>query len=94
MKDFLKIGVLGYWPHFFIEDNVMKGSDILMIELLSKKLNFLYNLTVVDTYDNVAVEVNIYHLYSPLLDPIYLILQTAKGTFDIGFSQLSHMHYR
>ena len=58
MKDFLKIGVLGYWPHFFIEDNVMKGSDILMIELLSKKLNFLYNLTVVDTYDNVVVEVN------------------------------------
>ena len=70
MMDFLKIGVLGYWPHFFIEDNVMKGSDILMIELLSKKLNFLYNLTVVDTYDNVAVEVNIYYLYSPLLDPI------------------------
>ena len=69
-QDFLKIGVLGFWPHFFIEDNVMKGSDILMIELLSKKLNFLYNLTVVDTYDNVAVEVNIYHLYMPLLDPI------------------------
>ena len=56
-KDFLKIGVLGFWPHFFVEDNAMKGSDILMIELLSEKLNFLYNLTYVDTYDNVFMEV-------------------------------------
>ena len=57
MKDSLKIGVLGFWPQFFIEDNVMKGSDLLMIELLSKKLNFLYKLTAVDTYDNVVSEV-------------------------------------
>ena len=57
MKDFLHIGVLGFWPHFFVQDFKMKGSDILMIELLSKKLDFSYKLTFVDTYENVVTEV-------------------------------------
>ena len=56
-KDHLEIGVLGEWPHFFLEDNVVKGSDVLMIDMLSKKLGFSYKLTVVDTSDNVVLEV-------------------------------------
>ena len=49
--------MLGEWPHFFLEDNVVKGSDVLMIDMLSKKLGFSYKLTVVDTSDNVVLEV-------------------------------------
>ena len=57
MKELLEIGVLGEWPHFFLEDGIVRGSDILMIDLLSKKLGFSYKLTVVDTSDNVVLEV-------------------------------------
>ena len=46
----LKIGVTGAKP-FFSYDGSIKGSDIMILQLLSKKLDFEYNLTIVNTFD-------------------------------------------
>ena len=62
MKDFLNIAVFGEWPYFLVKGNETKGSDILMIELLSKKLGFSYNLTIVDTPEQVVLKV-LYAIY-------------------------------
>ena len=47
----LDIGVTGARPYFFFEDGVMKGSDILMIELLCKNLGFKCNLKLVNSLE-------------------------------------------
>ena len=43
----LEIGVYGPKP-FFYYDGSIRGSDILILQLLSKKLGFTYNLKIVD----------------------------------------------
>ena len=40
----LKIGGAGVKPWFYIEDGELRGSDPLMVDLLSKKLGFSYTL--------------------------------------------------
>ena len=46
----LKIGVTGAKP-FFSYDGSIKGSDIMILQMLSKKLGFQYNLTIVNNFD-------------------------------------------
>ena len=46
----LEIGVTGAKPFFFYEGSI-RGSDMLIIQLLSKKLGFKYNLTIVNNFD-------------------------------------------
>ena len=45
----LDIGVTGARPYFFFEDGVMKGSDIVLIELLCNKLGFKCNLILINS---------------------------------------------
>ena len=40
----LNIGGAGVIPWFYIEDGKLRGSDVLMVELLSEKLGFSYTL--------------------------------------------------
>ena len=40
----LKIGGAGVKPWFYVEDGELRGSDPLMIDLLSEKLGFSYSL--------------------------------------------------
>ena len=49
----LKIVVTGARPFFFYDGSI-RGSDILIIQLLSKKLGFKYNLTMVNNFDTVV----------------------------------------
>ena len=49
----LKIAVTGIRPFFFYDGSI-RGSDILIIQLLSKKLGFKYNLTIVRNFDTVV----------------------------------------
>ena len=49
----LKIVVTGIRPFFFYDGSI-RGSDILIIQLLSKKLGFKYNLTIVRNFDTVV----------------------------------------
>ena len=46
----LKIGVTGIKP-FFSYDGSIKGSDNMILKLLSNKLGFQYNLTIVNNFD-------------------------------------------
>ena len=46
----LTIGVTGIKP-FFSYDGSIKGSDNMILQLLSKKLGFQYNLTIVNNFD-------------------------------------------
>ena len=43
----LEIGVYGAKPFFFYDGSI-RGSDIIILQLLSKKLGFTYNLKIVD----------------------------------------------
>ena len=49
----LEIGVTGAKPFFFYDGSI-RGSDILILQLLSKKLGFKYNLTIVNNFDTVV----------------------------------------
>ena len=49
----LEIGVIGVKPFFFYDGSI-RGSDILILQLLSKKLGFKYNLTMVNSFDIVV----------------------------------------
>ena len=51
---FLRIGMLGTTPYFFVKDNKVMGSDMLMVELLSKKLGFSYKVTVVPFFEKMV----------------------------------------
>ena len=46
----LEIGVTGAKPFFFYDGSI-RGSDMLILQLLSKKLGFKYNLKIVNNYD-------------------------------------------
>ena len=46
----LKIVVTGIRPFFFYDGSI-RGSDMLILQLLSKKLGFKYNLKIVNNYD-------------------------------------------
>ena len=48
----LEIGVYGAKPFFFYDGSI-RGSDVTILQLLSKKLGFTYNLKIVD-YENLV----------------------------------------
>ena len=87
----LEIGVYGTKPFFFYDGSI-RGSDILILQLMSKKLGFNYNLKIVD-YENlvklVRVGINA-KCYGLNID----LFQTGNGTLDAGFAQLSQLHSR
>ena len=51
---FLRIGMLGTTPYFFVKDGRIMGSDMQMVQLLSKKMGFSYKLTVVRTFEKLV----------------------------------------
>ena len=87
----LEIGVYGAKPFFFYDGSI-RGSDVIILQLLSKKLGFTYNLKIVD-YENmvklvgVGINAKCYGLNNDWF-------QTANGTLDAGFAQLSQLHSR
>ena len=50
----LRIGMLGTTPYFFVKDGRIMGSDMQMVQLLSKKMGFSYKLTVVRTFEKLV----------------------------------------
>ena len=42
-------------PWFYVENGKLKGSDVMLVELLSKKLRFKYEMKVVG-WHNLVVE--------------------------------------
>lgn len=51
---FLRIGMTGPTPYFFVKDDRIMGSDMQMVQLLSEKMGFSYNLTVVRTMEKLV----------------------------------------
>ena len=51
---FLKIGKVGYLPWHFVKNGITKGSDMKLIEIISAKLNFSYNVVIVNNFDEVV----------------------------------------
>ena len=60
----LKIGMLGTTPYFFVKDNRIMGSDMLMVQLLSEKMGFSYELNVVRTFEKLVFMVSQMLLYT------------------------------
>ena len=92
-KLFLNIGCAGVRPWVYPDNNELKGSDILMVELLSKKLGFTYDVMLERNYDDLFKGV-MQILHSFLYDSnteMLLPSQTANKTYDIGFSQVTHL---
>ena len=53
---FLKIGKVGYVPWHFTKkghqgQEIIKGSDMKLLEIISAKLNFSYSLQILDKFD-------------------------------------------
>ena len=67
----LRIGMLGTTPYFFVKDNRIMGSDMLMVQLLSEKMGFSYELNVVRTFEKLVFMVSQMLLYT-LTDNICL----------------------
>ena len=51
-KIFLNIGCAGVRPWVYPENNELKGSDLLLVKLLSEKLGFTYDVTLERNYDD------------------------------------------
>ena len=63
--EFLRVAIVGVKPYLFLDGRDVKGSDLLLIQLLSKKLNFNYNLSFVPDFDKIVLMVKLnYVIYS------------------------------
>ena len=51
----LKVAMGGGKPWFYVENGELKGSDVMLVRLLSKKLGFKYDMRVVG-WHNLVVE--------------------------------------
>ena len=56
--------MLGTTPYFFVKDNRIMGSDMLMVQLLSEKMGFSYELNVVRTFEKLVFMVSQMLLYT------------------------------
>ena len=57
--EFLKIAMIGVKPYLFLDGREVKGSDLHLLQLLSKKLNFNYSMTFATEFDKIVMMVNI-----------------------------------
>ena len=51
----ITVAMGGGKPWFYVENGKLKGSDVMLVELLSKKLRFKYEMNVVG-WHNLVVE--------------------------------------
>ena len=54
--EFLRVAMMGVKPYLFLDGREVKGSDLLLMQLLSKKLNFNYKLSFVPDFDKANVK--------------------------------------
>ena len=52
--EFLKVGMAGLKPYLFRHGREVKGMDMLLLQLLSKKLNFNFNTSFATSFDIVV----------------------------------------
>ena len=53
--EFLKIAMIGVKPYLFLDGREVKGSDLHLLQLLSKKLNFNYSKTFATEFDKIVI---------------------------------------
>ena len=52
--EFLRIGMVGVKPYLFLERSKVRGRDMLLLQLLSKKLKFRYNISLGRSFDSIV----------------------------------------
>ena len=52
--EFLRIGMVGVKPHLFLEGSKVRGTDMLLLQLLSKKLKFRYNISFGTSFGSIV----------------------------------------
>ena len=95
--EFLRIGMVGVKPYLFREGSKVRGRDMLLLQLLSKKLRFNYNITFgTSSFGSIVKMVRHEWIQCEFVRRTVNVkfVQTANGTFDIGWGQFGQMHNR
>ena len=75
--EFLRVAMMGVKPYLFLDGREVKGSDLLLMQLLSKKLNFNYKLSFVPDFDKIVIMVGKNNVLDSTIQEFIFRLLTA-----------------